>query len=397
MVKAAAQHGIKPAARMFCTTVKTVRKWVRRYEQAAYNGLRDNSRAPKHPHRPISPSEVQRAIDLKRLLPSFGAERIKRDFELTLSVKAIRKVWKEVGLMRVKRRKHHIKNDLRAVKASWRVFEQLDIDVKYLTDIPQYWPHMKRHDLPRYQYTARDVVSGMQFLGFANEISLNYSALFAETVIAHLLKCGVDLANCRVQTDNGSEFIGNWTAKHDSSFTKAVQKMGLAHWTIPPAAHTYQADVETAHRLIEDEFYEVESFSSKHDFLQKTFAYQLWFNVARKNSYKKNKTPWDILHERDATVNPRIVLLPPLMLDDLYRNTFVHDKQRGYDVIPYPFTAVAVTPGLRHISIEKPRALCYSGAVGLGPVLPERTLHHLPLPGRRPIFISIIPFFRSVL
>jgi len=337
MVNAAKRHGIKPAARIFRTTVKTVRKWLRRYEQTAYNGLRDRSRAPKHPHRPVAPSEVQRVIDLKRMLPSFGAERIKRDFELTLSVKAIRKVWKEMGLMRVKRKKHRTKNDLRAVKASWRVFEQLEIDVKYLTDIPEYWPQMKRHDLPRYQYTARDVVSGMQFLGFANEISLNYSTLFAETLISHLMRCGVNLSNCRIQTDNGSEFIGNWIAMEDSSFTKTVQKMGLTHWTIPPAAHTYQADVETAHRLIEDEFYEVESFSSKREFSQKTFAYQLWFNVARKNSYKKNKTPWDILYDRDATVNPSVVLLPPLMLDDLYRNTFTPNKQRGYDVIPYPF------------------------------------------------------------
>ena len=213
----------------------------------------------------------------------------------------------------------------------------MEIDVKYLTDIPEYWPQMKQHDLPRFQYTARDVVSGMQFLGFANEISLNYSTLFAETLIPHLMRCGVDLSNCRVQTDNGSEFIGNWTARQDSSFTKAIQKIGLVHWTIPPAAHTYQADVETVHRLIEDEFYEVESFSSQREFLQKAFAYQLWFNVARKNSYKKNKTPWDILQERNATVNPRIVLLPPLMLDDLYRNTFAHNKQRGYDVIPYPY------------------------------------------------------------
>ncbi len=38
--------------------------------------------------------------------------------------------------------------------------------------------------------------------------------------------------------------------------------------------------METAHRLIEDEFYEVERFTSRADFLAKAGAYNLWFNVA---------------------------------------------------------------------------------------------------------------------
>ena len=57
------------------------------------------------------------------------------------------------------------------------------------------------------------------------------------------------------------------------------------------------ADVETAYRLIEDEFYEVERFSSRRNFLQKAASYNLWFNVARKNSYKGHRTPWEIAYE----------------------------------------------------------------------------------------------------
>ena len=66
---------------------------------------------------------------------------------------------------------------------------------------------------------------------------------------------------------------------------------GLEHTTIPPSAHTWQADVETAYRLIEDEFYEVERFSGRQNFLQKAASYNLWFNVARKNSYKGHRPP----------------------------------------------------------------------------------------------------------
>jgi|SRR5579862_2271753 len=39
------------------------------------------------------------------------------------------------------------------------------------------------------------------------------------------------------------------------------------HQAISPAAHIYQSDVETVNRLEEDEFFDLESFSSRGDFL----------------------------------------------------------------------------------------------------------------------------------
>ena len=128
---------------------------------------------------------------------------------------------------------------------------------------------------------------------------------------------------CRIQTDNGSEFIGSWNAKKDSAFTKTVQSVkGLEHHTIPPGAHTWQSDVETAHRLIEDEFYEVETLCCRDDFLAKTTTYNLWFNAVRKNSYKGDKTPWDIVQERNPNISPDIVALPPCYLDELFNKKF---------------------------------------------------------------------------
>lgn len=54
---------------------------------------------------------------------------------------------------------------------------------------------------------------------------------------------------------------------------------------IPPAAHTFQSDVETVHLLVEDEFFDLESFHSRADFLAKTFTYQLYFDLVRPNSH----------------------------------------------------------------------------------------------------------------
>ena len=55
-------------------------------------------------------------------------------------------------------KKYQKKRDMRALKARYRAFEQLQVDTKYLTDIPFYVEQLYRHsDLPRYQYTCRDV------------------------------------------------------------------------------------------------------------------------------------------------------------------------------------------------------------------------------------------------
>ncbi len=337
MVCYAKEHGVKPAARVFNTTPKTIRKWLSRWKPGSKDGLSEQSRAPKKPHVCITPQQRQEVIDLKKKLPSFGAERIKKNYGLCLSEKAIRRIFREEGLLKTKRKKHKTKQDLRAVKALWRLFEQISIDTKDLEDIPELWPQIRALGLPKIQYTAREVVSGLQFIGYAEERALIYAALFAQRLIEHLLKAGVDLSGSRAQTDNGSEFIGSWNAKEDSIFTKTITAVpGFQHITIPPRAHTWQADVETVHRLIEDEFYEVEQFKSRQDFIQRVASYNLWFNVERTNSYKGNRTPWVIAHERNPNLNPILPALPPVFLDELYFQKPYYYSKGGYDVIPDP-------------------------------------------------------------
>ena len=337
LVRLAKERGKKSAARLMGTTVKTVRKWVSRWIPGTLQGLEEHSRAPKNPIKRITDKQRQQVIALKRKLPSWGAERMKRDYGLTISEKAITRIWRQEGLLKIKRRKHKTKNDLRKVKAAWGLFKQTDFDTKDLIDIPELWPQIQRLGLPKVQYTAREVVSGLQFIAYAQERSLTYSNVFVDQIISHLKECGVNLKGCRFQSDNGSEFIGSWQAKEDSIFTKTVEATeGLTHTTIPPAAHTWQSDVETVHRIIEDEFYEVEASKSRDDFLAKATVYNLWFNVARTNSYKQNKTPWQIIRERDPNISPRVALLPPVFLDEIFRKNLVRNCKGGYDVIPGP-------------------------------------------------------------
>jgi len=314
LVQYARQHGIKAAGRAFRTTVPTVRKWLRRYQQQGPSGLLERSRAPRHPAGKTPLSVEEQVVQLRRQLPTFGARRLIREFDLPVSHGALERIWRVHGLIAKRRRKYQKKQDLAQIKATWRLFQQISADTKDLCDLPHYWPQAKALQLPLIQYTAREVRSGLLFLAFAQRRSSAVSAVFAQRIQQHLAACGVSLRHLVWQTDNGSEFIG----AHDdrgrpTGFPAALGRS--QHQRIPPAAHTYQSDVETVHRLIEDEFFDLESFSDRADFLAKATTYQLYFNLARPNSHKQNLAPWQIIQQLAPGSPLEICLLRPLFLD----------------------------------------------------------------------------------
>ncbi len=329
LVQSARQRGIKPTARLFQTTVPTVRKWLRRYQQLGLVGLQEHSRAPHHQPQRTSAAIEQQVVALRQQLPTFGARRLIREFDLPLSHRALERIWHCHGLMPKRRRKYQRKQDLAAIKATWRLFQQISADTKDLDDIPHYWPQAQLLDLPAVQYTAREVRSGLLFLGFAQRRSAAASAVFAARLQQHLQRYGISLRDLVWQTDNGSEFIGQQQKAHPRlGFPAALGDS--QHVRIPPAAHTYQSDVETVHRLIEDEFFDLETFANRGDFLAKAHTYQLYFNLVRPNSHKQNLTPWQIV-QRLAPRSPlHLCLLPPLFLD------YYLNRSGGYDLPRHP-------------------------------------------------------------
>jgi len=333
----AKDHGVKPAALAFKTTPKTVRKWLNRFD-GKIASLAEHSRAPLTRPRKLSAAAEGKILTAKRAAPRFGATRLKLEFALPCSVKAIRRVCRDHGLARRwRRKKPQTKRLLREVKKQWRFCQQIDVDTKNLCDIPEYWQPLKGLNLPQYQYTARDVTTGLLFLCYGNELSLAYATVFAGRIIRHLQECGVDLDGATWQSDNGSEFIGSWPAKNDSAFTDAIQRVpGQVHRTIPPGQHRFQADVETVHNLMEQEFYEVERFTGRGDFLDAANHYQLWFNLARRNSAKEDKTPWELVNEKLPAAHPMLPLLGVEYLDELHHSILHSSAAGGYDVWALP-------------------------------------------------------------
>ena len=61
------------------------------------------------------------------------------------------------------------------------------------------------------------------------------------------------------------------------------------------------------------------------------------FNVARKNSYKRNRTPWQIIHQRDQSISHAVAALPAIPLDSFLKRTIKKPNLRGYLLIQYPY------------------------------------------------------------
>jgi transposase len=348
MVQYAIKHGNKPCARDFNTTVKTVRKWRNRFDIDGYLGLNSLSTRPNNSPNKTDKDTELKVIKAKKRYKRIGADHIRIKEDIKQSTKTMRKIWKDAGINSSKRRKKHVtKNNLRQIKKQFNLFQFNLEDTKELRDIPEYWIQMKKLNLPKIQYTFREVSTGIMFLGFADDKSLTYSSLFADYVQKHLLNFNIDLSNSIRQTDNGSEYIGNVKNKNTSAYTKVIHSIkGQKHQTIIPGCHRMQADVETVHDIIEREFFEVESFTSYSNFFDKVYSYLLFFNLERINSYKEFKSPIQLALEKVPNLNPSVLMLPPIDLRFLLNLNLAFFNNGGYDVSSGPCLAALRHPNL---------------------------------------------------
>ena len=332
LVSCARREGIREAARVFKASRNTVRKWVRRYEEGGVKALEGLSRAPKRiPHK--TPEKVARQVrSLRRQFRRWGVDRLEAHFDLGCSRNAAHRIMAEAGLTRRGPKKKRSRNDLRAQKAKLRPFEKIQIDTKELRDIPRYAKWMRLGQLPRYQYSARDLRTGAAYLAYSQTNDSLKAGIFGAYLLHHLAETGVDLRGTTVQTDNGTEYVcgGRKKSAQHSLFESVVEHFtGKEVVRIFPGACRSQSDVESYHRLVEEELYEVEDLRTETELLGKAHTYQLYFNHLRKNLYKGGKTPREILREADNKLNPSCLTLPPIRLESLPLHLL---PQVGHDV-----------------------------------------------------------------
>ena len=182
--------------------------------------------------------------------------------------------------------------------------------------------------LPRYQYTVRELATGAQFLSYADSISATYAELTVTRLLTHLRELGIDLSEVDVQTDNGGEFGGSVRTEKDRGFVHTIEKiLGATHTFIPPGCCNANADVESVHATIETDFFDVERCSSRGDFFAKITTYQLYYNLAHAITTRGDRSPFEILRNRDPTLDPHLFMLLPCDLDRTLRH-----MELGHDV-----------------------------------------------------------------
>ncbi len=333
LVTKARESSMAEAARVFKTTRVTVRRWVEHYAAEGLSGLQDHSRAPHHiPHK-LPAVAAEQIVARRQSHGAWGARRLKERFDLPGSVTAIHRVLKHADLVGRKKRRWRRRKDLSAIKKTYALFAHCQLDTKDLSDIVAYWPLMKRLGLPRYEHTWRELATGAVFYAYADENTSTHAALFAEYVHAHLRHYGIVLTTVHEQTDNGAEYIGAVRKKvpRSSAFERVLARAGVTHDRIPPRSPYLQGDVETFHRIVEDEFYAVEAYTHPLDFLGKAYAYHLFFNYVRKNRNRDHQAPVEILRARFPQVKEGVLNLPPVRLETLMRRDY-----QGVSHVPVP-------------------------------------------------------------
>jgi len=335
LVGSAKKFGVKPTARLFVTTPKTVRKWRDRYEAEGLAGLAERSRRPVScPHKTSAVAEAQ-VLAQRRRTPGFSARRLKYEFELRPSAGAIGRILRQHGLTRKPKKKHQKKHDLREIKKKYAAFTRFKMDVKYLTDIAHYWPYLMAMGLPKYQYTIVEVRVGAVFLAYSQSYGVAESEAVVRRFLLHLAEQGIDLASVVIQTDGGAEFDGTVVRPKDEGFTHTIEvEFGATHRVVPGCPNA-QAEAESLHSRIDPEFFDIQDLAGPLDFWQKIATWQNWYNLRRKNSSRGKRSPAENLREVEPKRDLAIFLLPPIHVDTLLA------VEGGYDVPAHPATPAA--------------------------------------------------------
>ena len=334
MVQYAMKHSISEAAKVYNTTRKTVRKWVKRYKEGGKDSLKNKSRIGQYYPNKMPKKIEDKIIETRRKYPFWGSRRIKEYLMIEYSHVTINKKLKQAGLIKKKeklyKRTKESKQFFIKMRESYMPFQKIQIDIKYLTDIPEIKKDIMNYNLPKYQITARDYKTGFQHISFCYEKSSTSTGIYIDYLCQQLENAGIDVSKITFQTDNGSEFVNNFNKNKLSLFEEIITKKYKAKLKrIPPASPRHNSDVETVHNLIEDEFYKVENFNSKEDMLIKTYAYLIYFNNFRKNRNRNNKTPREIFKEDMKKYWCNTINFKPIIVDYFIKN-ISYIKQHGY-------------------------------------------------------------------
>ena len=313
---------ISRTARLFHTSRRVVRKWLRRYHQLGEEGLRDLSRRPKTCPNKTQP-EVEAAVVRTRALTGYGPRRLAaylKGLGVNLSPHTIRHILRRNGLVQKRRRRATIYPAIWAWEQS-NPFNLMQVDVKDIRDKralgTALCDHLAKRGLPRYQWTAVDGLTRLRFIAFSHRINRSNGLAFLALILLHLRALGID-QKVTFQTDWGQEFGGDNPEQVAQLSAKFLAPLGGELSRYPKGRKEYNGRVERSHRADDEEFYRpyLGRIRTVAELLELGACWVYFYNFVRPHfGYGlEGKTPMAKLREYGAYPD-RVGFLTPVLLD----------------------------------------------------------------------------------
>jgi len=281
-------HGknISLTARHFGLTKYTVRNWQKKLNQFGPRGLNDESHRPKNLRQPTtSPEIISEVVKIRKQYPAWSKYKIQailRQKQMIVSASTIGRILKRKGLINRKisiKRQKAAKNPRRRFPHGFKVSypgDMIQMDTKYIMTIG---------GRKFYQFTAIDVLTKKRVLRVYSSLSSRNGANFLQECVNNF-----DFAIKNIQTDNGSEFLGE--------FDKLCKKLNIPHYFIYPRHPKQNTYVETSHSADEKEFYQQSNVSPLLEVMQaRILEWQNIWNTIRPHESLNYLTPEAYYHK----------------------------------------------------------------------------------------------------
>lgn len=238
-------HGenISLTSRHFGLSRRTIRIWVKRYNEKGMLSLNDKSHRPKNLRLPTTDSSVVvEIVKLRKQYPAWSKYKLQVILKrqgIVVSSSTVGRVLKRRGLINykasAKRRRAALRPKARfphGLKVG-SPGDMIQMDVKHI---------MLTGGHRFYQFTAIDVLTKTRVLDVYPSESSKHGAQF-------LNKCVVEFPFLikAIQTDNGSTFL--------KYFQQECERLNLKHYFIYPRHPKQNTYVENSHKSDKDEFY----------------------------------------------------------------------------------------------------------------------------------------------
>lgn len=181
--------------------------------------------------------EVKKFIEEQKLITNYGPLKmkmlVKRELGIDISTTIIYRYYQRKHLIRKPQRKLPWYKPMKQALNIKKPGEGVQMDIKYVYE----------DGMREYQFSVFDPYTKKYYFSvFPTKESKNAVAVFKQAEKYFRFKI------LSVQTDNGSEFRGNfhiWLTKHN-----------IPHYFIPKKSPWWNGNVERVHRTIDDEYYQ---------------------------------------------------------------------------------------------------------------------------------------------